>query len=162
VVELGCLFLFAFTLKAFLERKRKWMAVYSLIFAPAFILTLMSWDRATDAMLALIVGIITGIPLAYLSIKASRLTKKKAYRYGFLMIAASAVFLILFFAFNLVEGVVAREASIFLPIAWTMGLLASISAYIGYVLPNWFRRLVGEKPEETTQTEKSPKHKVKN
>nr|MDO8082936.1 hypothetical protein [Candidatus Freyarchaeota archaeon] len=159
LAELGCLFLFAFTLKAFLERKRKWMLVYSLIFVPTFILTLTSLNRTSDSMLALIIGLITCIPLAYLSIKASGLTKKKAFRYGFLMIAATTVFLILFFAFNFVEGVVAREASIFMPIAWTMGLLASITAYIGYVLPNWFRRLVGEKPEEINQAEKSPKFK---
>jgi hypothetical protein len=147
LAELGCLFLFAFTLKAFLERKRKWILVYSLIFVPTFILTLTSLNRTLDSMLALIIGLTTCIPLAYLSIKASELTKKKVFRYGFQLIAATAVFLALFFAFNSVEAVVAREASIFMPIAWTMGLLASITAYIGYVLPNWFRKLLGEKTQ---------------
>ncbi|MFB0563855.1 MAG: hypothetical protein ACETWM_21870 [Candidatus Lokiarchaeia archaeon] len=154
LADIGCFFLFTFTLKAFLEKKKKWMLLYSLFFVAAFILTILnlpSLNRTLTSMIALMIGLVSCIPLAYLAIRAARLTKAKLYRYGFQMIAISTVFLILFFLFNFAEGAVIGEFSIFMPLAWTMGLVSSISAYIGYVLPNWFRKLIGEKPEEIVQ-----------
>ncbi|MHA1207971.1 MAG: hypothetical protein ACTSSA_04230 [Candidatus Freyarchaeota archaeon] len=144
LAELGNLFLFAFSIEAFLEEKRKWMALYALVFAPSFALTLVSFNVSLNFVLALVTGLITYIPLAYLSIKAMRMTEQRVYRYGFLMITLTAVFLSLFFVFLFVESALTEGWSIFIPIAWTMGLFAGISAYIGYVLPNWFRKLVGE------------------
>jgi hypothetical protein len=65
------------------------------------------------------------------------------------MIALTSVFLALFFLFFFIEAVLTEGWSIYVPIGWTMGLIASICAYIGYVLPNWFRRLAGEKTQKT-------------
>ncbi len=151
LADLGCFFLFTFTLKAFLDKKKKWMLLYPLFFVPGLILTLPSLDRTLTSMPALMIGLVSCIPLAYLAIRASRLTKTKVYRYGFQMIALSTVFLVLFFLFNFAEGAVIREFSILMPLAWTMALVSSVSAYIGYILPNWFRKLVGEKTEEIVQ-----------
>lgn len=145
LAELGNLFLFAFSLKAFLEKKKKWLILYSLIFVPLFILTLISFNVTLNFMLAMIIGLITYIPLIYLAARAYKMTDQKVYRYGFLMIAMTSIFLSLFFVFLFIEGALTEGWSIFIPIGYTMGLLASISAYIGYVLPNWFRRLLGEK-----------------
>lgn len=147
LAELGNLFLFAFSLEAFLKKKKKkkWMIIYSLIFAPLFILTLVSFNVTLNFILALIIGLMTYIPLIYLALRAYMMADQKVFRYGFLMIAATSVFLSLFFVFLFIEAAFTEGWSIFVPIGYTMGLLASISAYIGYVLPNWFRRLVGEK-----------------
>jgi hypothetical protein len=145
LAELGNLFLYLFTLEAFLESKRKWMLPYALAFTPLFILTLISFNVTLNFILAMIIGLMTYIPLIYLSVRASRITEKKVFRYGFLMITMTSLFLALFFVFMFIEAALTEGWSIFILIAWTMGLLASISAYIGYVLPNWFRRLVGEK-----------------
>ncbi len=144
LAELGNLFLYAFTLETFLEKKTKWGIMYLVIFIPIFIITLLTFELPTNFMLALIIGLITYVPLIYLALRAFRLTTEKVYRYGFTLIIMTSVFLSLFFVFYFVDGTLTQGWSIFEPIAWTMGLLASISAYIGYVLPEWFRRLVGK------------------
>ncbi|MEM2144462.1 MAG: hypothetical protein QW279_03815 [Candidatus Jordarchaeaceae archaeon] len=145
LAELGNLFLYTFTLEAFLQTKKKWMILYSLVFVPLFILTLASFNVTLNFILAMIIGLMTYIPLTYLAVRALRITEKKVFRYGFLMMAMTSIFLALFFVFLFVEAALTEGWSIFVPIAWTMGLLASITAYVGYVLPNWFRKLVGEK-----------------
>nr|MDO8082934.1 hypothetical protein [Candidatus Freyarchaeota archaeon] len=149
LAELGNLFLYTFSLEAFLQRKKKWILLYSLAFVPLFVLTLISFNVTLNFILAMIIGLMTYIPLVYLAVRAFRMTEKKVFRYGFLMIAMTSVFLALFFVFLFVESALTEGWSIFVPIAWTMGLIASISAYIGYALPNWFRRLAGEKTQKT-------------
>ncbi|WXG39541.1 MAG: hypothetical protein WED07_01680 [Candidatus Freyarchaeum deiterrae] len=154
LADLANLFLYAFSLEAFLQKKRKWMALYSAAFAPLFIYPLIFFNVTSSFILATIVGLMTYIPLIYLAVKAFRESDKKLSRYGFVMIALTSVFLALFFVFFFIEAVLTEGWSIYVPIAWTMGLIASIFAYIGYVLPNWFRRLVGEK---TPGTKAKPK-----
>lgn len=149
LAELGNLFLYTFTLEAFLQTKRKWIILYSLVFVPLFILTLASFNVTLNFILAMIIGLMTYIPLTYLAVRALKMTEKKVFRYGFLMIVMTSIFLALFFVLLFVEAALTEGWSIFVPIAWTMGLLASITAYIGYVLPNWFRKLVGEKNTKT-------------
>lgn len=144
LAELGNLFLYAFTLEAFLEKKIKWSILYLVIFIPIFVITLLTFELALNFMLALVIGLITYVPLIYLAFRAFRLTTQKVYRYGFILIIMTSVFLSLFFVFYFIDGTLTQGWSIFEPIAWTMGLLASISAYIGYVLPKWFRKIVGE------------------
>lgn len=144
MAELGNLFLYSFTLNAFLEKKMKWIILYLVIFIPIFVITLLTFELALNFMLALVIGLITYVPLIYLALGAFRLTTEKVYRYGFILIMMTSVFLSLFFVFYFIDGTLTQGWSIFEPIAWTMGLLASICAYIGYVLPEWFRRIVGK------------------
>lgn len=145
LAAVGNLFLFAFTLEAFLQKKKRWMILYSIVFTPLFIIILVSFNVTLNFMLAMIIGLVTYIPLIYLSLKAAKITEKRLFRYGFIMISFTSVFLSLFFVFLFIEGALTEGWSIFVPIGYTMGLLAGISAYIGYVLPNWFRRLIREK-----------------
>nr|MDO8082935.1 hypothetical protein [Candidatus Freyarchaeota archaeon] len=144
LVDLANLSLYAFTLEAFAERKRRGILVYSVTFVPLFILTLMFLDSVLIYLLAFIIGLMTYVPLTYLAIRASRMVDQKVYRYGFLMIATTSIFLILFFALGFLDEILGFNI-ITIIIESVLVLAASIFAYVGYTLPNWFRKLAGSK-----------------
>jgi hypothetical protein len=143
---IGHLFIYLFTLSAFKEVKRKYVAPYAIFIGAVIFVLLVNLNITINWGLAFTVGLVTQGLLIYYSIKAMRLTESKLYKRGFLLVSFTAVLFILFFACYLLDSLLGGW-TIFLFVGWTLVLISAIPTYIGYVLPEWFRRRY-EKPKE--------------
>lgn len=136
---IGHLFIFLFTLEAFKEVKKRYVAPY-IVFLGVVIAFLLGNEYITfNWFLAFVLGLITQGLLIYYAIKAMRITDSKLYKRGFLLVSFTAVLFILFFLSYLIDSVTGGW-SIFLFVGWTLALVSAVPTYIGYLLPDWFRR----------------------
>jgi hypothetical protein len=143
---IGHLFIFLFTLSAFKEVKAKYVAPYGVFIGVVIFLLLVNTNITINWFFAFALGLVTQGILIYYSIKAMRLTDSKLYKRGFLLISFTAVLFILFFASYLLDSILGGW-TIFLFVGWTLALISAIPTYVGYLLPDWFRRRY-EKPKE--------------
>ncbi len=136
---IGHLFIYLFTLEAFKEVKRKYVVPY-LIFLGVVIAFLIGNINITfNWFLAFTLGLVTQGLLIYYAIKAMRLTDSKVYKRGFLLVSFTALLFILFFMSYLVDSLIGGW-TIFLFVGWTLALISAVPTYIGYILPDWFRK----------------------
>lgn len=142
---IGHLFIFLFTLSAFKEVKAKYVAPYGVFIGAVIFVLIANTNITINWFLAFGVGLVTQGLLIYYSIKAMRLTDSKLYKRGFLLVSLTAVLFILFFGCYLIDSILGGW-TIFLFIGWTLVLISAIPTYVGYVLPDWFRRRY-EKPK---------------
>nr|MDO8080796.1 hypothetical protein [Candidatus Freyarchaeota archaeon] len=143
---IGHLFIYLFTLSAFKEVKRKYVAPYAIFIGAVIFVLIVNLYITINWFLAFTVGLVTQGTLIYYAIKAMRLTESKLYKRGFLLISFTAVIFILFFGCYLVDSLLGGW-TIFLFVGWTLVLISAIPTYVGYVLPDWFRRRY-EKPKQ--------------
>jgi hypothetical protein len=137
---IGHLFIYLFTLEAFKEVKRKYVAPYIIFLGVVISSLLINIENiTTNWALAFALGLVTQGLLIYYAIKAMRLTDSKLYKRGFLLVSFTAVLFILFFASYLIDSVTGGW-TIFLFVGWTLALISAVPTYIGYLLPDWFRR----------------------
>ncbi|MGQ9722475.1 MAG: hypothetical protein ACUVXA_14275 [Candidatus Jordarchaeum sp.] len=137
---IGHLFIFLFTLEAFKEVKRKYIVPYLVLLAIVLASLLFNIQSITiNWALAFMLGLITQGLLSYYAIKAMRLTDSKLYKRGFLLVSITAVLFILFFLSYLIDSVTGGW-TIFLFVGWTLALVSAVPTYIGYLMPDWFRR----------------------
>ncbi|MCY3411883.1 MAG: hypothetical protein INQ03_09665 [Candidatus Heimdallarchaeota archaeon] len=106
-------------------------------------------DDAYDAILLyliwhILVSLATYGTLSYYSFKEARVTEQKVPKTGFKMIGwygISVNLLFIFFVVDLAWGI-ARAGDGYTPayyVAWFMGVIASLMAYLGYVMPAWLK-----------------------
>ncbi|MEX2752387.1 MAG: hypothetical protein Q6366_010945 [Candidatus Freyarchaeota archaeon] len=84
-------------------------------------------------------GLVTQGLLIYYSIKAMRITDSKVYKRGFLLVSFTAVLFITFFLSYLLDSLLGGW-TIFLFVGWTLVMISATPTYIGYILPDWFRK----------------------
>lgn len=77
------------------------------------------------------------------AITSSLQVKVKYQRIGFLMIALTAVFELLVFVFFFVDRFLGATFSIYYFCAWISASIAGFFAMVGYLMPNWFKELIG-------------------
>lgn len=136
---IGHLFIYLFTLEAFKEVKIKYVVPY-LIFMGVVIAFLIGNIYITiNWFLIFMLGLVTQGLLIYYSIKAMRITDSKVYKRGFLLVSFTAVLFILFFLSYLLDSVLGGW-TIFLFVGWTLVMISATPTYIGYILPDWFRK----------------------
>ena len=84
--------------------------------------------------------------LAWLSLKERKKTKEKISRTGFLLISLYGTFiLLLFLSFGIDLAIVSATGkgySIFYYLSWFFALAGLVSGYLGYIMPDWFRRII--------------------
>ncbi len=87
------------------------------------------------------------ISLIVYSIRYYKKSNNKQSRIGFSMFAMYGVFLILVFVSFLIDVIIVTlkgtAYNIEYYLGWTFATLASISAYLGYVMPSWFKSIMG-------------------
>lgn len=135
-------FLFGFTVEAFI-RDRRYLAPFGAVAATLGAILIFLWDPLINWLILMSVSLVTYFILANYSIKAMRSAKSRSYKYGFALIASSNIFLSLFFVFMAVDRLTGRWTP-FLFVAWTLLFISSILAFIGYSMPPWFRKFLGE------------------
>ena len=145
----GHLFIYLFVLSAFKEVKRKFVAPYAVFIGAVIVVLIVNGAVTINWFLAFTVGLVTQSLLIYYSIKAMRLTDSKLYKRGFQLMSLTAVIFILFFASYLIDNLLGGW-TIFLFVGWTLALTSAVPTYIGYVLPDWFRKRY-EKPKQKSE-----------
>ena len=136
---IGHLFLYLFTLEAFKEVDKKYVIPYLIFLGVVITVLIVNIYITLNWFLVFILGLVTQGILAYYAIKAMRLTESKLYKRGFLLVSLTSVLFVLFFASYLIDSFLGGW-TIFLFVGWTMALISAVPAYVGYVLPDWFRR----------------------
>ncbi len=153
VLAANC-FIFAFVNNVFLGNKQNMLILISLLngIVIGFIAPNVSdkpgtYSSVLPAVVALVLltMIVSGI-MIYFSLKEAKNNDDKLPKLGFILIAFYGIFLILvfvLFAVDIAWGTIADTA--YTPAyyaAWICSGLAVFSAYLGYVMPNWFRTLI--------------------
>ncbi|MEM3565176.1 MAG: hypothetical protein QXS27_00820 [Candidatus Jordarchaeaceae archaeon] len=142
IVALADFFLFAFTIETFAQ-KRRYLVPFGIASAAIIVFLTFFWDPLINWATVMILSLVTYSILAYLSIGAMRLATMRSYKYGFGLIASSNIFLSLFFVFMSVDRLTGRWTP-FLFLAWTILFIASLLTFVGYTMPPWFKKLLGE------------------
>ena len=151
----GNMFLFAFIDDIFLERKKRLLMLVTALNAITIGLMIpqISTEKNTylNALNATIFhavnSLIVGITLAYLSFREMKKSQEKVARIGFFLIGSFGVLLLMVFAsfgvdLLLIALKISEGYSIFYYLAWLFEALTSLCGYIGYIMPNWFKKLV--------------------
>lgn len=158
------IFLFLFTIHIFLDEKEKRVipiAIIGVVLIAFLFLPTNYWGldplvtdppstRVAIQAVFLIFNMVIYILLGYLAIKASRKADERITRIGFQTIAVSQFFNISIFVFFLLDAVIillndpSPGYSLFIYLAWIFALVAGFLAYLGYILPKWFRKLFKE------------------
>lgn len=90
--------------------------------------------------------LISSIGFLILLIKATQSAfqaEARLQRAGFLMIAITAIFELVVFVFFFADRFLGAGYTIWYFLAWVSASLAGLFAMIGYLMPNWFRRIFG-------------------
>ena len=146
---IGHLFIYLFTLSAFKEVNKKYVAPYAVFISAVIFVLLVNLNITINWVLAFAVGLVTQGLLIYYSIRAMRLTDSKLYKRGFLLVSFTAVLFILFLGCYLLDSLLGGW-TIFLFVGWTLILISAVPTYVGYVLPDWFRKRY-EKPKQKSK-----------
>ncbi|MHA1129740.1 MAG: hypothetical protein ACTSRC_12565 [Candidatus Helarchaeota archaeon] len=86
------------------------------------------------------------ILLTFLAFRESRKTTQKLYQKGFQAIAFGFIANLSVFIFFLLDSILillnpsSLGFSIFISLAWIAAIIASFLFYVGYIMPNWFRK----------------------
>jgi hypothetical protein len=125
-VTLGFLMVFIFQVQSapFLEIPGTYISVHLLI-----------WH--------VLVSTIGFIILFVRAIQSTIKANTRVSRGGFLMISFSAIFEMLVFVFFFLDLFTGAGYTGWYFVAWVSASLAGICSMIGYLMPNWFRRLLG-------------------
>jgi len=89
--------------------------------------------------------IVSTIGFVILFVKAfqfARQSTERVPRVGFLMIALSAFFELTVFVFFFADRFLSGGFTIYYFLAWLSASLAGLSSMIGYLMPNWFKRVI--------------------
>lgn len=101
--------------------------------------------------LFLLYNAIVYILLTYFAFRESKRTEQEIYRRGFQAIGIGFVANLLVFVFFLIDSILilfepgSPGYSIFVDLAWICGFVAAFCFYIGYILPDWFRKRIEKK-----------------
>jgi len=158
------IFLILFTIQIFLDKNNKKVlpfAVTGIILGILLFLPTNYWGvdpEPTDPSstriiilgLYLLYNAIIYILLTYYAFKESRRTEQVLSRHGFRAIALGFISNLLVFVFFLMDSIMlmlypgSPGYSIFVDLAWISGFFAAFFFYIGYILPDWFRKRFGK------------------
>jgi hypothetical protein len=156
------LFLALFTIWIFLDKKYKKIIpffIVGIIIGALLFLPTNYWGvdpQVTDPTstriiimgLFLLYNVIVYIFLAFYAFRESRRTEDKVYRAGFRVIAMGQIANIIVFVFFLLDSILilfnpgSPGYSIFIGLAWITAIIASFLFYLGFILPNWFRKII--------------------
>lgn len=155
---LGNIFLFAFLDDVFLARKKIYLMLFAISNAIVIGLIIPNINTNPESYAASIYAVIfhvlnslfVGVLLASLSFRQWRKAEERLSKMGFLFIGLFGLLLVMVFvlfavdvlliSLNLSEGY-----SVFYYTAWFIEVLASVSGYLGYIMPEWFKALLGVK-----------------
>ncbi|MHA1309663.1 MAG: hypothetical protein ACTSWR_10335 [Candidatus Helarchaeota archaeon] len=104
--------------------------------------------RTIVMALFLLYNVVIYIILAFYAFRESRITKEKLHKIGFNAIGLGQILNILVFMFFLMDSIVllfnpaSPGYTIYIDLAWISALSASFMFYIGFILPNWFRKII--------------------
>jgi hypothetical protein len=95
------------------------------------------------AVLFLIIGFLPWLMLGFLSIKLFRQVEPSVHRAGVLLIFLSSVCTVISYTMFIIPSLVTLPISgkLFELIYWIFFLFNSILFYIGYILPEWFKKI---------------------
>ncbi|TFF96187.1 MAG: hypothetical protein EU547_06715 [Promethearchaeota archaeon] len=157
------LFLALFTIWIFLDKKYKKIIPFliaGIIIGALLFLPTNYWgvdpEATTDPTstriiimgLFLLYNVVVYIFLAFYAFRESRKTEDKVYRTGFRVIALGQIANIIVFVFFLLDSILilfnpgSPGYSIFIDLAWITAIIASFLFYLGFILPNWFRKII--------------------
>ncbi|PWI46457.1 hypothetical protein CEE45_16770 [Candidatus Heimdallarchaeota archaeon B3_Heim] len=125
-ITLGFLMIFIFQLQSapFLELPGEYISIHLLI-----------WH--------VIVSTVGFLILLVKAFQATINSNTRLARGGFFMISLTAVFEILVFVFFFLDRFSPEGYTYWYFIAWLTASIAGLSSMIGYLMPNWFKRLLG-------------------
>ena len=104
--------------------------------------------RAISNGLFLAYNTVICVILAYYAFKEARQTENKVTQRGFEAIGTGQILNIVIFLMFLFDAIIiflypeSPGYSIFIYIAWSSALIASFLFYLGYILPDWFKKLI--------------------
>ncbi|MFX1295194.1 MAG: hypothetical protein ACFFD2_10135 [Promethearchaeota archaeon] len=158
------IFLFLFTIHIFSNKNDK--RAIPLIIIGAIIVTLIFhpqnyWGLALEITdppkiqsivlgIYLIFNLIIYIVLFSYAYKESRRTEDEIMKKGFFVIALGQIANMFVFIFFLTDSIYSTlnptftGYSIFIYLAWISAMIAAILFYVGYILPNWFRKIISK------------------
>ena len=148
------IFLFVFTNQIFLNNQIKYLIPITILnsISIGLFIPRISIQQGSYANAFLIVlfhafnSIIVMVILTWLSLKERKKTKEKISRTGFLLISLYGTFiLLLFLSFGIDLAIVSATGkgySIFYYLSWFFALAGLVSGYLGYIMPDWFRRII--------------------
>ena len=82
--------------------------------------------------------------ITYEAFKVSKRMEEMVYKVGFRMIGTGQLIILVLFVFDTIAGFNFDNPEVYalsLYMQWTCGLLASVFYYLGWILPNWFKKL---------------------
>jgi hypothetical protein len=96
------------------------------------------------------------IRIVIVAFKTSKRMEQSGYKVGFRLIGWGQIFILCIFICDTIAGFFFDNATmyaIFLYLQWIFGVLASVSLYVGWVLPKWVKNLfnIEEDQEEIKQ-----------
>jgi len=151
---LSNVFLFAFTNGIFLNNKIKYLIPITILnsISIGLFIPRISIKQGSYANAFLIVlyhafnSIIIMVILIWLSLKERKKTKEIIPRTGFLLISLYGFFiLLLFLSFGIDLAIVSTTGkgySLFYYLSWFFALVGLVSGYLGYIMPDWFRKVI--------------------
>lgn len=80
--------------------------------------------------------------LIFFAFKEMQKNEKKLPKIGFLLIGLFGVFIILVFIFIIADVIAITPFSVFYYLSMVTAIFAIIFAYLGYIMPDWFKHLI--------------------
>ncbi len=151
-------FMVLFTIQIFLDKNDKKVipfVVIGVIIGALLFLPTNYWGRDAEGAfstrviilgLFLLYNTIIYVLLTYYAFRESKRTEQEVYRKGFQAIALGFIANLMVFVFFLLDSILiliddtSPGYSIFVDLAWISGLVAAFLFYLGYILPEWFRK----------------------
>ncbi len=97
-------------------------------------------------LIYLIMGVllllIVNSQLIFFAFKEMQKNEKKLPKIGFLLIGFFGIFIILVFIFIVADVIAPNPFSIFYYLSMFTAILAIVFAYLGYIMPDWFKNLI--------------------
>ncbi len=155
-ISIGNIFLYMFTEEVFLSNNEFRKIIFAVLNGMTIggIIFLNSLQYPENPKLTLIliylilVTSITAIILIYASVREFTRTNEKITKIGFIIIAIFGLFIMFMFLFFILDNVKIQLTDIaYNPeyyIGWIFAFFAILFAHIGYNMPQWFRKLIGE------------------